>query len=129
MLFHRSLCILSALAEMPTGATVGMLEVKLGQHLVQGRGVACRMTRSQISTCIKHLELDGYVFHEAVKYRDNMDKKLYFVTWETATELVTIGNALLMAYRQLTLPSSESNFVGGNPDQPISAGLLKVEEN
>lgn len=97
MMFHRSLWILAALAQAPTGLTSGQLVNRVG-------GFNFRITKGQVETCLKHLILDKYVRVEKVAHRPNMEKHIYHIKPVAIEALRAIANDYDNREKQVALP-------------------------
>lgn len=101
MIFHKSICIMAALANAPTGLTAAQVASRAG-------GYDWRMTKGQAERLLKHLVLDKYVTTERVKYRQNMDRILYHMTPTAATMFEALAEEYRMMEKQLQLPEGQA---------------------
>lgn len=103
MQFHHGMCVLAVLAESPVGRSVGELEEQIIKRYFASALLGCKMTRSQVSSCVKNLKKEGYVTSEKVAYRPNMDKVIYRITDEVAVAFAGILESYNDMEKQLSL--------------------------
>src|SRR5688572_7874865 len=98
--FHNSMSIMAALANSPCGLNASGIVNRVGAY-------GCKLSKRQVERLLKHLELDKYVLHEKVKYRANIDIKLYHMTAAAWSLFDAIATEYEVSEKQLELPGKE----------------------
>lgn len=96
MEFSRYICVMAALAEMPTGGSAGHVARRAG-------GYGCILSKGQTERVLKKLESEGYVTSERVKYRTGIDRILYHVTKQTVVAIIHLNDSFNSMEIQLAL--------------------------
>lgn len=94
MKFMLYMDVLSAVVNMPTGATAGMVAKELAK---EGRGVS----KAQAQRALEELTESGMLYATYQKYRSNINRKLYVASEDCAILLSSIARDYMENERQI----------------------------